>query len=260
MLKNKFKTFLIVALSLVGLIMIPILIVKAATYYRANHGATTTITERNRKIVNNSSYDYFVPNNTDTEWNAFNNKCTAGGLANVSCTANCTGPTCACSASDPVGTNCGGGYKYAECMVVMPSGCANSTNEPACSGIDTVTKQFANAVGYNEWPGGDPNDGETLTAWLYNNNPPTNPAADQCQNLIKYGYTDWYLPSYPQLQTLFTNRASAGGGFPSNDYWSSYQNDVNTAFTINMGNGSISTVTKTNSDLRYFRCIRNYCN
>ena len=45
-------------------------------------------------------------------------------------------------------------------------------------------------------------------------------AASVCRSLTLGGYTDWYLPSKDELNTLYLNQTVIGG-FASNDYWSS---------------------------------------
>ena len=45
-------------------------------------------------------------------------------------------------------------------------------------------------------------------------------AARLCGDLTEGGYSDWYLPSKDELNTLYINR-EAIGGFSSLDYWSS---------------------------------------
>jgi hypothetical protein len=47
-------------------------------------------------------------------------------------------------------------------------------------------------------------------------------AARLCGDLVEGGYSDWYLPSKDELNTLYTNRVAIGG-FANAYYWSSSQ-------------------------------------
>jgi hypothetical protein len=262
MFKNKSKTFLIVGLSLVGLIAIPILIVRAATSYRSNHSTLTSVQERYTDITNNSSYDYFVPNKTDTEWNAFLSKCSSGGLTNVACTNQCTRE---CTSSDPVGTFCGGGVKFAAGLVVSPGGCwGGGTSEPTCTGLDNNNPAWAYQTGYNESGATSSTDGLSNTNWLATNDPPVNPTANYCHDLVKNCHSDWYLPAVNQVQTLmgqYSMLSTKGiyglGQYLS--YWSSTQYSANTAYACDDGAGGVcGLMTYMKNESHNFRCIRSY--
>jgi hypothetical protein len=62
-------------------------------------------------------------------------------------------------------------------------------------------------------------------------------AAQLCANYQGGGYGDWYLPSKYELNLLYLQK-TAVGGFASAYYWSSTENDLNSAWTQNFGNGS----------------------
>lgn len=64
-------------------------------------------------------------------------------------------------------------------------------------------------------------------------------AAKICGDLTMGGYDDWYLPSRDELIKLF-NYKIAIGGFVSGYYWSSSQYNANSAWFINMGDGSVN--------------------
>jgi hypothetical protein len=81
-------------------------------------------------------------------------------------------------------------------------------------------------------------------------------AAALCNNLISGGYTDWYLPSYNELNKLYLNRLIIGG-FNNTSYWTSSQSSSTTAWSINFSSGTISSASnKTNS--MYVRAIRKF--
>lgn len=82
----------------------------------------------------------------------------------------------------------------------------------------------------------------------------TSNAASICNNLSSGGYSDWYLPSYNELNKLYINKTSIGG-FSAVSYWCSSQSASTTAYSINFSTGSgVSTSTKTTS--MYVRAIR----
>jgi hypothetical protein len=82
----------------------------------------------------------------------------------------------------------------------------------------------------------------------------TTNAASICNNLSSGGYSDWYLPSYNELNKLYINKTSIGG-FSAASYWCSSQSASTTAYSINFSTGTgVSTSTKTTS--MYVRAIR----
>ena len=164
-----------------------------------------------------------------------------------------------CTDADPIGTTCGGGKKFATGLVAMPSGCANSTSEPTCSGTDSQTKTWASAYGTNE-PADSTTDGLGNTNNLYNSDPPTNLAANFCHDLIKTGYSDWYLPARTELNAL-NNQRTIIGGFASSYYWTSTEYNVSPYYYayVQVFSGTTQTyVTKVTP--YYYRCIRQYYN
>ncbi|MEI6750481.1 MAG: DUF1566 domain-containing protein, partial [Bacteroidota bacterium] len=54
-------------------------------------------------------------------------------------------------------------------------------------------------------------------------------AAKICFDLVLNGYSDWYLPSKDELDQLYINRLAVGG-FTSNAYWSSSEDNINNAW------------------------------
>ena len=66
---------------------------------------------------------------------------------------------------------------------------------------------------------GSDTDGAANTALIVANCPaPT--AAGVCDNLVAFGFSDWYLPAYNELDCM-RNNATAIGGFSNAIYWSS---------------------------------------
>ncbi len=58
------------------------------------------------------------------------------------------------------------------------------------------------------------------------------------------GYSDWYLPSYAELQKIYTNKPSLN--IPNNYYWSSSQYNSNSAYLYYFGTGTFYSQSKNN--------------
>jgi hypothetical protein len=87
-------------------------------------------------------------------------------------------------------------------------------------------------------------------------------AASVCYDLVLNGYSDWYLPSLNELQTMFNNllwiQQFPIGGFSFTNYWSSSQHDISSAYYVGFGNsGSVWYNSKYNF-LQPVRAIRSF--
>jgi len=80
-------------------------------------------------------------------------------------------------------------------------------------------------------------------------------AARLCGDLVEGGYSDWYLPSIDELNKLYLNRVAIGG-FTTNYYWSSTQQDLYSAWFYQFGSDYRSYFSKTNAC--YVRAIRSF--
>jgi hypothetical protein len=83
-------------------------------------------------------------------------------------------------------------------------------------------------------------------------------AAYICINLVIEGYSDWFLPSFSELQKLYMNRLSIGG-FTSGVYWSSTEysgNPTTGAAGFSFSTGGSALNTKNTS--YYVRAIRTF--
>jgi type II secretory pathway pseudopilin PulG len=169
-----------------------------------------------------------------------------------------------------VGGN-GPGGKYAGCgvsgydLIITPSGCTATTNNPVCAGgSDTTTKAGANggstawlnaAAGF--WGTGLQN---TVNQMAYSGGGFSFPAAEWCSALQYGGYDDWYLPSSSELAAYFCPNkvalgytvagvyiTSTGGTYYSgiNNYWTSLETS-----TCTQNNAYMS------ASLMYIRCMR----
>ena len=97
--------------------------------------------------------------------------------------------------------------------------------------------------------------GQTNTVSIVNGCSTSSIAARICNDLVSGGYSDWYLPSYYELEKLYTNR-TAIGGFSSTYYWSSSQIGTTTAYSLNFSTGSSLSTSKTSAI--YVRAIREF--
>ena len=89
--------------------------------------------------------------------------------------------------------------------------------------------------------------------------PLANKAADECDSYsITNGgvtYDDWFLPSKDELNQMYANLHSQGvGGFTSNDYWSSSENNARDAWNQNFNNGNQKSNNKNNN--KQVRAVR----
>lgn len=98
-------------------------------------------------------------------------------------------------------------------------------------------------------------NGQTNTTSIVNGCTTSSIAAKICYDLVSGGYSDWYLPSYYELQTLYSNKAVIGG-FSSTYYWSSSQSASTTAYSVYFYSGSASNTSKTTA--AYVRAIRKF--
>jgi hypothetical protein len=72
------------------------------------------------------------------------------------------------------------------------------------------------------------------------------------------GYTDWFLPSSGELNTLFFTNLykSSIGGFAANGYWSSSEYSATLALAETVVSGNQGNGYKTSNG--YVRCARRY--
>ena len=97
--------------------------------------------------------------------------------------------------------------------------------------------------------------GQNNTSSIVNVCPTLSIAARICNDLVLGGYSDWYLPSYTELQILYSNR-NAIGGFSSSYYWSSSQITSTQAYSIYFLTGNATSTSKTGA--AYVRAVRKF--
>ena len=85
-------------------------------------------------------------------------------------------------------------------------------------------------------------------------------AADICSNLILGGFSDWFLPSIGELETMYLNIGSGSniGNFVSTKYWSSTEKDDNDAWSWEFSSGYQANFSKVSN--KYVRAIRAFSN
>ena len=85
-------------------------------------------------------------------------------------------------------------------------------------------------------------------------------AADICSNLILGGFTDWFLPSIGELETMYLNIGSGSniGNFVSTKYWSSTEKDDTDAWSWEFSSGYQDNESKASN--KYVRAIRAFSN
>lgn len=137
----------------------------------------------------------------------------------------------------------------------------------ACTGTRTT---LAWNNGEDDWINATPDDcgsipacdvtGETHTATLGTSDSDSDTGGTQFHAAAKYcndfnvsGRFDWYLPSAPELNVIFSNAAVISGLAAAN-YWSSSEFDLDEALAQNMSTGASSAVMK-NQTLN-IRCVR----
>lgn len=80
-------------------------------------------------------------------------------------------------------------------------------------------------------------------------------AIEECNNLVKGGFDDWFLGSQDQLILLYEQK-DVVGGFESFDYWCSTEIDDTSAWTVTFGSGENKP--HTNGASEYVRAIRQF--
>ena len=82
-------------------------------------------------------------------------------------------------------------------------------------------------------------------------------AARICDDLVLAGYSDWYLPSKDELNEMYLQKGVIGG-FAYSDYWSSSENDANTAWYQEFLNTSPQYTSDKQLKMLLVRAIRSF--
>lgn len=126
---------------------------------------------------------------------------------------------------------------YVKAYIINVDQISYSNNELEFTVIDLPTFEYNGAL-YYVYPSVD------NVNWYQ--------AFNVCDGLTDFGYSDWYMPNYAELNAMYAQRNSIGG-FGTNPYWTNIDGDM--AYCINFswsgGNGNYSK-SRENS----VRCIR----
>jgi hypothetical protein len=102
-------------------------------------------------------------------------------------------------------------------------------------------------------------EGDLNTAAILANCPQTNTAAYMCDTLTLNGYTDWYLPSINELDSMLSMKNIIGGFQDYGWYWSSTESDSIWAFfSYNDSTYSPYWSTRKNYEWVNVRCVRKF--
>ncbi len=98
-------------------------------------------------------------------------------------------------------------------------------------------------------------DGAENQQWIVDNRTiATYNAFSSCENLVRHGKSDWYVPALNELDALM--RATTISGFTASAaYWSSTQVDTNNAWSITENDDNSAITAKSTATLRV-RCVR----
>ena len=103
--------------------------------------------------------------------------------------------------------------------------------------------------------------GQANTAAIIGQAGHTTSAAKTCNDLVLNGMSDWFLPSLQELNMIYMNlHTYQAGGFSSDTYWPSTENNSTTACGINFSTGKAWYKTKgsNNSAIGRVRPVRKF--
>ncbi len=129
-------------------------------------------------------------------------------------------------------------------IIVTPGD--QSTSIKWFNGTHTITGATGTAIG----------TGETNTNTIVVSQGAGNYAAKICQDLVLNGYDDWYLPSKDELNKIYQNKAAIGG-FAGTGYWSSTEENFQSAWILYFTSGTLTFGDKNASNIRV-RAIRTF--
>ena len=99
--------------------------------------------------------------------------------------------------------------------------------------------------------------GQSNTTFIVNDQGAGTYAAKLCDDLVIGIYSDWYLPSLNELTTMYPSK-SAIGGFAAALYWSSSEDNTNSAWLQSFNSNSQTSGTKTTSTNYHVRAVRSF--
>ena len=141
----------------------------------------------------------------------------------------------------------GGGSTGTSGLVVTSTNVSTGTTW-GCDGT-SITGAYGTAIG----------TGDANTIAIMAGCPTAGIAARLCGDLTEGGYSDWYLPSTDELNTLYINRVAIGG-LGTNTYWASTESNIKGNIGVIAQNfftgGSNNPVSKSSS--QYVRAMRSF--
>ncbi|HNY03532.1 MAG TPA: hypothetical protein PKG48_13125 [Bacteroidales bacterium] len=102
------------------------------------------------------------------------------------------------------------------------------------------------------------NTGDLNTAAIVAACPEQATAAKICDTLVMNGYSDWFLPSADELDSMWTHRDLIGGFIASAWYWSSTEWDSGGSVFVNMDPGWTPYWICSKSYFLNVRCVRKF--
>jgi len=153
-----------------------------------------------------------------------------------------------CTFSQPVniGANYGGG------IIFYIDGTGNHGLIAAPSDQSSAMQWgcYGNSIGGTH---GAIGNGQTNTTAIINGCSEVSTAASICHNLVLNGFNDWFLPSKGELNQMYVKKTVIGG-FANDEYWSSSEYDVYTAWTQDFTSSKQERAAKKNT--KNVRAIR----
>ena len=144
------------------------------------------------------------------------------------------------------------GAKYGGGIIFYIDGTGNHGLIAAISDQSSATQWgcYGNSIGGTH---GAIGNGHANTTAIANGCNQADIAALICHNLVLNGFNDWFLPSKGELNQMYIQRTVIGG-FANDEYWSSTEYDVYTAWTQDFTSGKQERSAKKNS--KNVRAIR----
>ena len=135
------------------------------------------------------------------------------------------------------------GYAY------ISAAADQSTSAPwGCQGTAIQQDPSADEIGY----------GQLNTADIVAGCATSGISARLCDELTLNGYSDWFLPSYLELEQMYLSLKLNGlGNFANHTYWSSTQESATQAYTIDFNNGNTNAHNKSQTN-RHTRAMRRF--
>jgi len=136
------------------------------------------------------------------------------------------------------------GEKYGGGIIFYTDGTSKHGLIAATSDQSSATQWgcYGNSIGGTH---GAIGKGQTNTTDIVNGCSDAGIAAFICHNLLLNGFNDWFLPSKGELNQMYIKKNFIGG-FANDEYWSSSEYDIYTAWTQDFTSGKQERSAKNN--------------